>query len=116
MAATTVNDFYVPFVRPDADEPTLMRSRDSRRSSGASCSWASPLGGQWMDRSVLDAGLAVLSLASGPVLGAFLLGVLTKRVQAGAMLAGMLAGTAVLVAFGGRGRWPGRGTRSWARR
>jgi Na+/proline symporter len=52
---------------------------------------------QWMDRSVLDAGLAVLSLASGPVLGAFLIGVLTKRVQTGAMLIGMLTGAAVLV-------------------
>jgi hypothetical protein len=55
------------------------------------------LAAQWMDRSVLDAGLAVLSLASGPVLGAFLIGVLTKRVQTGAMLTGMVAGAAVLV-------------------
>src|SRR4030095_15132420 len=52
---------------------------------------------QWMDRSVLDAGLAVLSLSSGPVLGAFLVGVLTKRVPSGAMLAGMISGAAVLV-------------------
>ena len=34
------------------------------------------LGAQWMDRSVLDAGLAVLSFASGAVLGAFLIGTL----------------------------------------
>ena len=25
LAATTVNDFYVKYLRPDADEPTLMR-------------------------------------------------------------------------------------------
>ena len=36
------------------------------------------LGAQWI-RSVLDTGLAVLSLAAGPVLGAFLVGVLTSR-------------------------------------
>jgi Na+/proline symporter len=50
-----------------------------------------------MERSVLDAGLAVLSLAAGPVLGAFLIGVLTTRVQSDAMLAGMVVGATVLV-------------------
>jgi Na+/proline symporter len=50
-----------------------------------------------MDRSVLDAGLAVLSLASGPVLGAFLVGVFSKRVNARSILIGMAAGTIVLV-------------------
>ena len=39
---------------------------------------------QWMDRSVLSAGLGVLSLTAGPVLAAFLLGVLTTRVTAAA--------------------------------
>ena len=55
------------------------------------------LGAQWMDRSVLDAGLAVLSLASGPVLGAFLLGVQSKTVDGGATMIGMVAGALVLV-------------------
>jgi Na+/proline symporter len=50
-----------------------------------------------MNRSVLDAGLSVLSLTSGPVLGAFLVGVLNRRVQGGAMLTGMAVGFAVLV-------------------
>ena len=54
------------------------------------------LGAQWVTRSVLDSGLAVLSLAAGPVLGAFLTGVLTTRVGSGAMLGGMAAGAAVL--------------------
>ena len=49
-----------------------------------------------MTRSVLDSGLSVLSLAAGPVLGAFLTGVLTTRVRSGAMLGGMVAGAAVL--------------------
>ena len=38
------------------------------------------IGAQFMNRSVLDAGLAVLSFASGPVLGAFLLGTLAPSV------------------------------------
>jgi Na+/proline symporter len=45
---------------------------------------------------VLDSGLAVLSLAAGPVLGAFLTGVLTRRVGAFAMLIGMAVGCAVM--------------------
>jgi Na+/proline symporter len=54
------------------------------------------LAAQWVTRSVLDSGLSVLSLAAGPVLGAFLTGVLTTRVKSGAMLGGMAVGTVVL--------------------
>jgi Na+/proline symporter len=49
-----------------------------------------------MQRSVLDAGLAVLSYASGPVLGAFLLGTLAPSISEGQTFAGMLAGLAVM--------------------
>jgi Na+/proline symporter len=45
-----------------------------------------------MERSVLDAGLSVLSLASGAVLGGFLLGTLVPRVKERDALAGMIAG------------------------
>jgi SSS family solute:Na+ symporter len=96
MAATTVNDFYKPFWRPDADEATLMRL--SRR---ATVGWgilqlAVALLAQWLDRSLLDAGLAVLSLTSGPVLGAFLLGVLNRTVDPRSMLGGMVGGMVVV--------------------
>ena len=95
LAATTVNDFYVKYVRADASEAHLMRI--SRR---ATIVWGIAqigvaLGAQFVTRSVLDSGLAVLSLAAGPVLGAFLTGVLTRRVQSPAMLVGMIAGCAV---------------------
>jgi SSS family solute:Na+ symporter len=96
LAATTVNDFYLKYLRPDADEPTLMRV--SRR---ATIFWgiaqiAVALAAQRLDRSVLDAGLLVLNFAAGPVLGAFLVGVLTQRVRSGAMVTGMIAGTIVV--------------------
>jgi SSS family transporter len=96
MAAVTANDFYKKFVRPDADDAALMSV--ARR---ATIGWGVvqigvAIGAQWMDRSVLDAGLAVLSLASGPVLGAFLIGTLTRRVDSRAMLVGMLAGVVVM--------------------
>jgi Na+/proline symporter len=96
LAATTVNDFYLKYVRPDADQQTLMRV-----SKGATIFWGVAqigvaLGAQWI-RSVLDTGLAVLSLAAGPVLGAFLVGVLTRRVGSKAMIGGMMSGIAVLI-------------------
>ena len=96
MAAATVNDFYVPFFRPEADE--RMRMRVARQSTVA---WgvvqlSVAIGAQWMDRSVLDTGLSVLSLAAGPVLGAFLVGVLTRDVAGRPMLIGMITGIVVL--------------------
>ena len=57
------------------------------------------LGAQWMQQSVLDAGLSVLSLTTGPVLGAFMVGVLTRHVGSRAMLAGMAAGAVTMFAI-----------------
>ena len=76
LAATTVNDFYLKYVRPDADQATLMRVSKSATIFWGVAQIGVALGAQWI-RSVLDTGLAVLSLAAGPVLGAFLVGVLT---------------------------------------
>jgi SSS family transporter len=103
MAATTVNDFYRRYIRPDADEATLMRVSKLATVGWGLAQLAVALGAQWMERSVLDAGLAVLSLSAGPVLGAFLVGVLTRRVGTNAMLIGMAAGIATLVVCWGTG-------------
>jgi SSS family transporter len=96
LAATTVNDFYLKYVRPDADEPTLMRVSRTATVAWGLAQIAVALGAQFVTRSVLDAGLGVLSLAAGPVLGAFLVGVLSRRTGSNGMLAGMLAGIAAL--------------------
>ena len=96
LAATTVNDFYLKYVRPDADEDTLMRVARQATIGWGVAQIVVALAAQWVTRSVLDSGLSVLSLAAGPVLGAFLTGVLTTRVRSGAMLGGMAAGAAVL--------------------
>jgi solute:Na+ symporter, SSS family len=92
LAATTVNDFYVKYVRPDADDATLLRMSKAATIFWGVAQIGVALGAQFVDRSVLDAGLLVLSFAAGPVLGAFLVGVLTSRVDSRAMVAGMLAG------------------------
>jgi SSS family transporter len=96
MASTTVNDFYLKYVRPDADQRTLMRLSRQATFGWGIVQLSVALGAQWMEQSVLDAGLAVLSLTTGPVLGAFLVGVLTRHVGAGAMLGGMVAGAVTM--------------------
>jgi solute:Na+ symporter, SSS family len=103
MAATTVNDFYVKYFRPDADEATLMRVSRQATIFWGIAQIAVALGAQYVTRSVLDSGLSVLSLAAGPVLGAFLVGVLTRRIGATAMVIGMVTGIAVLAWIWGTG-------------
>lgn len=101
MAATTINDFYVPYVNPGADE-----ARRMRLSKQATVLWGIvqllvALAAQSMARSVLEAGLSVLSLGSGAVLGAFLLGTLAPSVREREAFAGMLAGLAVMAVVWG---------------
>jgi SSS family solute:Na+ symporter len=96
MAATTVNDFYAKYYRPDADEKTLMRVSKQWTVIWGVVQIGVAIAAQWMKRSVLDAGLAVLSYASGPVLGAFLIGTLFPTITETQAFAGMLAGLLVM--------------------
>jgi Na+/proline symporter len=50
--------------------------------------------------SALQGGLAALSYASGPTVGAFLLGVLTRRANSVGTMAGMIAGLTVSLSVG----------------
>lgn len=93
MAATTVNDFYVKYWKKDADDASLLRLSKQLTVFWGIVQLVVALGAQYLDRSLLDSGLSVLSLTSGPVLGAFLVGVLSARVRSGAMLVGMAVGT-----------------------
>src|SRR5262245_29347998 len=101
MAATTVNDFYLKYFRPDADERTLMRVSRLWTVIWGVVQIGVAVGAQWMQRSVLDVGLAVLSYASGSVLGAFLIGTLAPAITEGQTFAGMLAGLAVMTVVWG---------------
>ena len=96
LAATTVNDFYLKYVRPNADEATLMRVSRRATIAWGAAQIAVAIGAEFVTRSVLDAGLSVLSLAAGPVLGAFLVGVLSRRAGSRGMLTGMASGIVVL--------------------
>jgi SSS family transporter len=98
MAATTLNDFYLPRQRATPDEATLLALSRRLTVGWGVVQVAVALGAEWMDRSVLDAGLAVLSFASGSVLGAFVLATLVPSVGAREAWLGMIAG---LVAMSG---------------
>jgi SSS family transporter len=101
MAATTVNDFYAKYFRPDADERTLMHVSRIWTVIWGVVQIGVAIAAQWMQRSVLDAGLAVLSYASGSVLGAFLLGTLAPAISEGQAFIGMLAGLIVMTVVWG---------------
>jgi solute:Na+ symporter, SSS family len=101
MAATTINDFYTPYINPGADEATRMRVSKQATVAWGVVQLLVALGGQLMTRSVLDAGLSVLSLGSGPVLGAFLLGTLAPSTTERDVFAGMLAGLLLMAVVWG---------------
>jgi solute:Na+ symporter, SSS family len=98
MAATTVTDFYLPYVNPSADQATQMRISKQATVAWGIVQLAVAILAQFMNDSVLNAGLAVLSFASGSVLGAFLLGTLAPSVRERDTLLGMIAGLMVMTA------------------
>jgi Na+/proline symporter len=91
LASTTLKDFYVPYVEPGASE-----AKQIRLGRGFTVFWglAQVAVAMLAQRasSALEAGLAVLSYASGPTVGAFLLGVLTTKANAPGTLVGMFTG------------------------
>jgi solute:Na+ symporter, SSS family len=100
LAATTVNDFYRPYVRPDADDAHLLHVSHIATVGWGLVQVAVALAARFMQQGVLDAGLTVLGLSSGAVLGAFLIGTLRPSVGGSAVFAGMSAGiTTVLVVW-----------------
>ncbi len=98
MAATTVNDFYKPRLRTVPDEATLIRLSRRITIFWGVVQLAIALAAQTMDRGVLDAGLAVLSFASGAVLGAFVIARLMPGVGESEALTGMGVGLATMTA------------------
>jgi SSS family transporter len=99
MASATVRDFYLPYVRPQADEAHQLRVGRVFTVVWGLLQIGVALLAQDLD-SALQAGLAALSYASGPTVGAFLLGVLTRTANTRGTLVGMLVGLAGSLAVG----------------
>ncbi len=80
LASTTVLDFYQPLRRDAADDPWLLTlSRWLTAGWGALLIGIAILARDW--GSVFTVGLTIASIVYGPMLGAFLLGLLTTRVR-----------------------------------
>lgn len=99
MASTTVRDFYLPYVRPDAGE-----ARQMRVARAFTVVWGiAQMGVAFLAQgigSALNEGLAALGYASGPTVGAFLLGVLTRSANSRGTILGMVGGLAASLCFG----------------
>lgn len=96
LASTTVMDFLKPLARKNRSDVEWLRI--ARRSTLA---WGAILFGIAVVaqgvQSVLEAGLSIASVVYGALLGVFLLGVLTRRVQERAAVVGMIAGLSVMI-------------------
>jgi SSS family solute:Na+ symporter len=93
MASSTVRDFYVPFVKPAASEAQQLSVARAATVAWGLLQIVVAIAAQGV-QSALDQGLAVLSHASGPTVGAFLLAATRPRTSPRAVLGGMASGLA----------------------
>ena len=91
LAATTVNDFYLKYWKPSAGDAEILRVAHRATVGWGVVQIGLALLATRLNQSVLDAGLAVLGLGAGPVLGAFLVAVMQRRVQPWPVAYAMLA-------------------------
>jgi Na+/proline symporter len=91
LASTTLKDFYLPYVDSRATDSKQIQLGRVFTVFWGLAQVAVALVAQRAS-SALEAGLAVLSYASGPTVGAFLLGVLTRSANSTGTLLGMVAG------------------------
>jgi Na+/proline symporter len=99
MASTTVRDFYLPYFRPGASDAQQVRVGRVFTVIYGALQIAVAAAAQGIDSALQD-GLAALSYASGPIVGAFLLGVTTKSATSAGTMAGMIVGLAVSLSVG----------------
>ena len=90
LAATTVNDFYLKYWNPTASDAQMLSVAHRATIGWGVVQIAIALLATQLTQSVLDAGLAVLGLGAGPVLGAFLVATWKRRVPAMQVATGML--------------------------
>jgi solute:Na+ symporter, SSS family len=99
LASTTVMDFYKPLLAArNAERPEsyfLGIARCATVAWGVILFLIGLLARNW--GSVLEAGLTIASILYGSLLGVFLLGLLTKRVQENSAIIAMVAGLIVMI-------------------
>lgn len=96
LASTTVLDFYKPLVGARSSDADLLKlSRWLTAAWGLALIGIAVVARGW--GSVFSVGLTIASLVYGPMLGAFLLGVLTKRANQRGVMAGMTVSLASML-------------------
>ena len=96
LASTTTLDFYRPLINPrQSDEHYLKLSRWFTAAWGIVLICIAIVARGW--GSVFTAGLTIASLVYGPMLGAFPLGVLTKRANQMGVMTGMAISLATML-------------------
>src|SRR3954470_7270643 len=95
LASTTVIDFYQPLAGNVPDRRLLTLSRWCTAAWGIVLILIAVVARGW--GSVFTAGLTVASIVYGPMLGAFVLGVLTTRANASGAIAGMTVSAASMI-------------------
>lgn len=96
LASTTVIDFYKPLAgRGKSDESLLRLSRWFTAAWGIVLIVIAVLARGW--GSVFTAGLTIASLVYGPMLGAFLLGVMSRRANQTGVMTGMAVSLATML-------------------
>jgi len=99
LASTTVMDFYKPFVM--RHDPARSDAHFLAIARWATVAWGAVLFLIGLVArhigSVLEAGLSIASILYGSLLGVFLLGLLTKRVQQTSAMIAMIMGLALMI-------------------
>ncbi len=91
LASTTLKDFYLPYLDPNVSDARQVQLGRAFTVFWGIAQTAVAIFAQRAS-SALEAGLAALSFASGPTVGAFLLALVHRRASSAAALAGMLTG------------------------
>jgi SSS family transporter len=96
LSSTTIIDFYKPLFGGQVSDAALLRlSRWCTVAWGVVLIGIAIVAKDW--GSVFTVGLTIASLVYGPMLGAFLLGVLTTRTNQTGVIAGMVVSLAVML-------------------
>lgn len=108
LASTSAYDFWAPLARAEGDEARILRA-----GKGFTLLWAALLmGGAVLfiplsrGTTAVEVALGVASLVYGGLLGAFALGVLTRRPGQGAAITGMAVGIGVVTLLRAEMAWP----------
>src|SRR5262249_16425805 len=96
LSSSSVFDFYKPLINPGATDERLLRlSRWLTAGWGFVLIVIAIVARSW--GSVFTTGLTIASLVYGPILGAFLLGVLSKRPNQRGVIGGMVISLALML-------------------